>query len=357
MKKFSFLAAALALCLSLAACAGQPAAPDSSNAAAPSTGRIHLYGESHGVAKILEKEWELWQGYYHNDNMRHLFVELPYYTGEYLNLWMQSENDDVLNAIFADAAGTAMDDPATMDFYRKIKEECPETVFHGTDVGHQYDSTGARFLAYLEENEQEDSQQYRLAQEAIEQGEAYYKNNDGAYRENAMAENFIRAFDELNGENVMGIYGSAHTDLEAMDYNSNTVPCMARQLKERYGDAVQSEDLSWLEKDIEPLETATLTVSGKDYQASYFGQQDLRNVLEGYVSRDFWRLENAYEDFKDNPPTGDVLPYDNYPMLIETGQVFAIDYEMADGSSMRLYYRSDGNEWNGNPTTEGFTTE
>lgn len=40
----------------------------------------------------------------------------------------------------------------------------------------------------------------------------------------------------------------------------------------------------------------------------------------------------------------DVLPYNNYPMLIETGQVFIIDYTKKDGSIERMYYRSDGNE-------------
>ncbi|MBU5427595.1 hypothetical protein KQI41_14495 [Tissierella pigra] len=47
--------------------------------------------------------------------------------------------------------------------------------------------------------------------------------------------------------------------------------------------------------------------------------------------------------------------YDDYPMLIETGQVFVIDYTKTDGSVERLYYRSDGYIWNGLPSTENFT--
>ena len=41
-------------------------------------------------------------------------------------------------------------------------------------------------------------------------------------------------------------------------------------------------------------------------------------------------------------------------MLIETGQVFVIDYTKTDGSVERKYYRSDGYVWNGLPSTEQF---
>lgn len=69
-------------------------------------------------------------------------------------------------------------------------------------------------------------------------------------------------------------------------------------------------------------------------------------------SREFWRLEDAYEDFKENPVTGNVLPYNNYPMKIDTGQIFVIDYTMTDGSVKRTYFRSSGAKWYGAFTTE-----
>ena len=131
---------------------------------------------------------------------------------------------------------------------------------------------------------------------------------------------------------------------------------MATQLKERYGDCVHSEDLTWIAKDIAPLRTDSITINDTEFIGLYFGKQDI-SFLEGYVSRDFWRLEDSYEMFKDMPTIGDVLPYDNYPMLIETEQVFVIDYTKTDGSIIRMYYRSDGNEYNGSPTTEGFKIE
>ena len=97
-----------------------------------------------------------------------------------------------------------------------------------------------------------------------------------------------------------------------------------------------------------------IALGGKEYDATYFGEQDLTG-FEDFKSRKFWRLENAYDDFKDNVKPGDKLPYGNYPMEIEIGQVFVIDVTKTDGSVVRMYYRSDGLIWHdGNPVTEEF---
>lgn len=354
-KRFA-LAVALIMLTLLAACSDSSAFGEAAKPPSHTQGQIYLYGEVHAEEKILNKEIAIWYNYYHSENMRHLFIEYPYYTAEFLNIWMQSDSDDILRAIYRDWAGTASYNPDILEFYKAIKSECPETIFHGTDVGHQYNTTGERFLRYLEENNLEGSQQYLLAQEAIEQGMYYYGFSDDVYREKTMAENFVREFDNLNGESVMGIYGAAHTGLDEMDYNTRSVPCMANQLRKIYGDAVYSEDLSWLAKDIEPSSMDIIIADGKEYEASYFGKQDLTGFKE-YAYREYWRLENAYDDFCDRPKTGEVLPYDNYPMLIETGQVFVIDYTMKDGSVVRRFYRSDGYVWEGSPSTEAFTAE
>ena len=351
---FAF-AMTMIMILVLSACLSNTTQSDIPVSPSQSSGQIYLYGEMHGVDKILDKEFELWHEYYNNQDMRHLFVELPYYTAELLNIWMQSDNNDILDAIYSDWVGTASYNPNVKEFYEKIKSQCPETIFHGTDVGHQCDTTGERFLKYLQSNNLEDSEQYLLTKEAIEQGKYYYGHSDDVYRENMMVENFIREFDKLSGEGIMGIYGAAHTGLEEMNY-TNSVPCMANQLKKRYGDNIHSEDLSSLAKDIEPYRVDTIEVDGKDYEALYFGKQDLVGFKD-YAYREFWRLENAYDDFVDRPKTQDVLPSDYYPMLIETGQVFVIDYTKIDDSVIRMYYRSDGHVWNNMPTTEEFIVE
>lgn len=354
--KIIMLVAMLIMMLGLTACPVNNSPVNSFIPEEKSTGQIYLYGENHGVEKILEKELEIWGEYYHKDSMRHLFIEYPYYTAELLNVWMKSDSDDILDEIYNDWEGSPAHNPHVKEFYKKIKSQYPETIFHGTDVGHQYDSTGKRALEYLKEKNLENTEYFLLTHEAINQGRYYYKYSDNVYRENKMVENFIREFDKLNGENVMGIYGGAHTEFGAMEYMTHSVPNMATQLKERYGDNIFSEDLLWIVKDIEPLRTDTITINQKNYEASYYGKQDLTGFKD-FTYREFWRLENAYEDFKDNKKTGDVLPYDNYPMIIDIGQVFVIDIAKTDSSVNRLYYRSDGYFWNGQPATEQFVIE
>lgn len=319
----------------------------------PPAGQIYLYGESHAVEPIMERELELWKEHY-DQGVRHLFLELPCYTTEYLNLWMGEEDDAILEQLHEDWSGTFMGEPEVLEFYRAIKEDCPETIFHGTDVGHQYDTTGQRYLNDLRAQGREESEEFQLALEVREQGKEYYRTQDDIYREDAMAENFIRAFDALEGESVMGIYGAAHTGLEGVVEPGSAHPCMAAQLADRYGDALHTEDLSWM-ADL-PQRVDTITVAGKAYEASYFGQEDISGWSDTVISRACWRLEGAYEDFKDCPEAGDVLPYDNYPMQIQAGEVFVIDYTRKDGTVERVYYRSDpGIQWQGKPATEAFT--
>lgn len=93
------------------------------------SGQIFLYGEEHASKEILEKEFELWNTYYSDNGMRNLFVELPYYSAEFLNLWMQSDSDDILDQLYQDWDGTAMQSQDTIDFYKQIKRECPETIW------------------------------------------------------------------------------------------------------------------------------------------------------------------------------------------------------------------------------------
>ena len=114
-------------------------------------GQIYLYGEAHAESELIEREYDLWYKYYHEDGMRHLFIEAPYYDAEFLNLWMQSGSDELLEQMRIEQIGTSGASSVSNEFYKKIKRECPETIFHGTDVGHQYDTTGERYLDYLEE--------------------------------------------------------------------------------------------------------------------------------------------------------------------------------------------------------------
>ena len=312
------------------------------------TGEIYLFGEEHSNERILGEELEYWKEYY-DAGMRDLFIELPFYDAFFLNEWMKADDDELLDALFAEMEGTAACSPQEYDFYKSIKAECPETIFHGTDVGHQYDTSGARCLEYLLANGySETSEEYLRTLETIEQGKTYYSGNNHIFRENMLFANFVREYESLGGREVMGIYGSAHTDLNGLDYMTATVPCMGNDLNEYYGDAVRSTDLTLV---TEPVDTVTVTINGKEYTAVSYGVQNLSGVFDGYESREFWRIEDAYDDFKDIKTLDNVLPYDNYLMNVETGQVFMIVYNMTDGSKRVEYHRADGDTWNGKPVT------
>ena len=215
-------------------------------------------------------------------------------------------------------------------------------MFHGTDVGHTWHSTGPRYLRYLKSTGQMDTEEYQRALLNIQQGKRYARicqtNEEAAeqYREDRMVENFQRSYQELeetHRTDIMGIYGNAHVtnpDQTLAAYY------MAKQLKESYGEKLHTADLTQ-----EPQRIDTLEVSGKTYTAFYYGEQDI-SAFTDYKSRKFWRLEDAYEDFKDLPKTQEFLPSDNYPIRIETGQVFAVEYLLSDGSTEWRYYRSDG---------------
>ena len=203
--------------------------------------KIRLYGEAHGAKVYYDIEYELWKGYY-DDGCRALFAELPYYTAEYLNLWMKEDSDKILDQIFEDIQGTQSANAYYEEFLHKIKDNCPETVFYGTDVGHQYDVTGARYLEYLSENGQEDSENYRLAAACIQQGIEFHSEDTSRtgispVRESYMVSNFIDAYARCGSEQIMGIYGSYHTDQANPDV-------MAGMLREYYGNTISTVKLS-----------------------------------------------------------------------------------------------------------------
>lgn len=313
--------------------------------------------------------------------MRDLFIELPCYMAEYLNLWMQSDHDDFLNVLFPVSENSDSNGQTSpvLDFYHHIKTEYPETVFHGTDVGHEYDTTGESFLEYLASTGQADTELYRLTQECMEQGRIFYgdmqdiHDDDWAYREDRMAENFIREMENTTGAGVMGIYGGAHTDITAMEYYTGAyytgeVPSMAAQLQEKYGDALHIIDLTYGLRTDDPYtgeqlqeeRTESITVGEKTYSARYLGKAELGERFPEYQCREFWLLEDAYEDFRDKPTyEDDLLLCDNYPEAISLGQVFVIDYTRADGSVERVFHRYEIGHFvrDGRYATIGFDPE
>ena len=95
-----------------------------------------------------------------------------------------------------------------------------------------------------------------------------------------------------------------------------------------------------------------LTVGGKEYEAAYFGESDMSAWSDYACKREYWRLENAGDDFKECKKDSEVLPYNNYPPIaIEVGQVFVIDYHKKEGGIDRRVYLADGTVWQGLDST------
>ena len=296
-------------------------------------GQIYIVGEDHANTITMAKELEMW-GECYDKGMRDLFVEYSYYMAEYLNLWMDAPDDAILTEVFQDLEGTMAASPSVWDFLQTIKAEYPETVFHGTDIGHQYNTMGARYLSYLEQTGQKDTEAYQLTLENIEQGRAYYEDHGGsyAYREPLMVQNFQRAYDALPaGTSIMGIYGAAHTNPGQLD-PEGVGPNMASQLQEIYGDKLHSTDLTAFTEDPSRVgETQTVTINGQPY---------------GHVP-------GAYEAAKNLPRNGWYTPLYNIPGDTPVGEVYIVDTTSPDGDARR-FYRNDGRYYSDVAAATGF---
>ena len=323
-----------------------------------STGQIFLYGEHHGSIRQQDKQLEIWRDYYHNRNMRHMFIEFGFFVAEYLNVWMQSDNDDILYEFYNDWAADVPWIRTNLAFFRTIKCEFPETVFHGIDIGFSYWSAGARFLQHLKDNDMQGTERYLLTLKAIEQGKHHEQSGFcHIFRVTSMAENFIREFDRLGNQSVMGIFGNAHVILGYRALGLPDIPTLADRLRERYGDSsVHTTDVPQLIMQTDPIRVDIIYINDVNYEASYFGTH--LEMYRNIVAESFWRLENAYDDFSSRPTyNGWWRSFDTHPMVVEINQVIMVDTTFADGSIERMFFRSSAGEYmfgipNGLPVTK-----
>lgn len=363
MKKAAAILLALAMVVSLCACgtdnpADDTVVPDEGTVdevveqEPQGPGQVFMYGETHGNKETLEKELELWKGHY-NNGLRHLFLEDSYFGAYMLNLWMQEEDDAKFDTYFSTLKGTANGSPFNENFFKEIKASCPETVFHGFDIGHQYNSLGVTVQAYMDGANLKESKEYQLVSESIEQGQYFYTNSENpewVYREEKMVSNFVREMETLNGEDVMVILGSQHANIEGMDV-TGTIPCFANQLVNQHSLEVTTQYMS----DLVQPRNETLTIGGKEYAAVYYSEDYIGHWAEGYISRCFWHVKDAYEDFKYNSLTGNMLPSSNFAMEIAQGEIYAIRYTLNDGSTKMEYMRTDGDTFEGMLVAVEFT--
>ncbi len=290
------------------------------------TKKAYLFGEIHGSEAVCLKEFEIWQDFYKH-GLRHLFIESSYFEAQYLNKWMESGDNTILDEIWTEEADTVGNSVFSRDFYIKIKQNCPKTVFHGTDIGHAFNSTGKKFIETLSH----DSEEYRISAENIEQGKKYYeswkKSFDGKYsdsesiREKAMADNFIREFDSVD-DDIVGIYGEAHIFSDGIE-NFGIEKCMCHRIEEYYSD--KADIIPELIKNlIKPLYFADININNKIYKASCFGKI-FTPFDESCEYIEIFRINEPENDFKGFIKIDNFIPEALYPCNINNGDVFVID--------------------------------
>lgn len=148
------------------------------------TPEIILIGEAHHIKRIQDKELELYRDFYEKGG-RHFFIEHGYSWASYMNMIMKSDKS------FKSMLG---DDPdLDLDFYQTIKDNFPETIFHGIDA--ELSTIGEQWLQLLKDNDLGTEDEYNTILEVIEQGKtvhSHYGYNKDVYREEYLTKNFIR---------------------------------------------------------------------------------------------------------------------------------------------------------------------
>jgi len=311
------------------------------------TGIIHLFGEVHAERQLLERQLEIWDNFYHNYGMRHLFMERCYATAQFLNMWMQADDDTILYELFDSWYGSAEHSPYVLAFLRNIKENFPETIFHGTDVAHQPHLTAERFLQYLRDNNLQDSPSYQTTLENIAQyhrfSEDFNETRSQRLRSYYKPQNFIREFDALDNQDIMAIHGSYHLTIN--DEGFEGVPSMATTLLARYGDSLIIYNLADYALQQEPLRFDTITVAGIDFEAAFYGY----NFFGYGQNLETWRLIDAYEHehFANPRITTEIASVEGFPMLIEPGQVYLLITRSDRTIEKRFFLYEEGLEHQG----------
>ena len=300
------------------------------------TRKAYLYGEIHGSEIVNLKEFEIWKDFY-NRGFYHLFMEIPYFEAQFLNIWMESKDDSILNELWSDNEGTSGNSPFDHDFFAKIKLLCPKTIFHGTDIGHAYGTTGKRFLKTVSS----DSEEYHFAAENIEQGKNFYEiwksspeEEADSFRENAMAENFIREFNSIDCD-IVGFYGEAHVFSECVG-NFGISENMRSLLLKHCGKEIEIVP-ELIKNFINPLSVEEIEIKGKRYLAGYFGKV-YTPFDETCEFIEIFRLNDCGNEFINCPQKENYIPEALYPVPLNDGDVFVIDSLKGGKSFLRQIF-------------------
>lgn len=201
---------------------------------------ITLIGEYHHLKEIHDKELELYRNFYENGG-RHLFIEHGYSYASIMN-WIMNNSDSFEGFL----SGDRIEDD--LYFYQSIKENFPETIFHGIDI--EKTTCAEIWLQYLQEENLGTTEEYKIINESIEEEKQFFsfdiEAEKFAYREGCMTKNFIREYEKIKGQPIFGIFGSAHTCKTEMLYIDG-IPTMGMRL-EKEGIPYKEINLDYITK-------------------------------------------------------------------------------------------------------------
>ena len=185
---------------------------------------ITLVGEIHHIKEVKDKELELYRDFYEKGG-RHLFIEYGYSWASYMNFIMKQ--DSSFKSMLGD------DVESDIEFFQAIKDNFPETIFHGIDA--ELSTIGESWLQFLQKNNFGTEKEYKTIIEVTEQGKKVHSLVDrterDTYREECLTKNFIREYKKINGQPIFGIFGSAHTS--KTDMYIKGIPTMGMNLEKK----------------------------------------------------------------------------------------------------------------------------
>ena len=323
-------------------------------------GQVFLYGEAHNDKGIKEEESRTRDYYYNELGYRDMLIEFHPIFANHFNYYVKYGDDNYIHNLFNKITDFApMKTYSNLNFYKLIKKKYPETFFHGVDIASLYYDSNPIIKTYSDLGLITDLD---YVYDCNKYSQFYYKNymtEEGEiFREAKLAENILRIKSYLGNKNLVGFFGDAHISKDGGNFYFPHKPNMGNFLNRNLGFNYYAESLLPFKDGVNDYIVQELPIVHFDfseYEMTYLGLQDISGWSDKYVLRKFYRIEKAYNKCLVFPLTGEVLPYNNYPIEVNEKEVFMIDYYDKKGNKTTRFYRSDpGVEYNGLPATAGF---
>lgn len=142
----------------------------------------------------------------------------------------------------------------------------------------------------------------------------------------------------------MAIFGNAHVSYDQVTMESQTYTSLAKLLSDHFDDRVVRTDLSdALLNDLleDAISYDEMIIGDKTYQVAYYGNNEFTGN-EMILSYDYFRVIDAFEDFKDYPQSDGIIYPHSYPMKLSDQEIYLIVAHIKDQTTMNYYTITNG---------------